>query len=491
MFALGNLGNRYFWSDEASSFFTALGFPASGQEAAGWAEAWAANKSGLEPGMFNWLERFWALGFGTDIVTLRFFPLVIFLSYLAALLILTRLTAAPLFIGCAVIGLMLLENITPYYAVELRPSIAGLAAAVAIPLVAIWLTVSRTVLTGLAVFLPVFVILGSMQYNSLPIMAGVAALLVLAALRQERGPKRITMWVMAIFTLVWLPLLYVLIMGNPFDLIGGDALKNIPEAYIPNMPAGEALRVVATNFFSPTALPRTIFILVVPILWLLKKYPTPKGNLLREQWVVVALWVIVVVSTIVTSLLGVLGFIPWILGTRWSISEVGLIGLSLVGLAGLVAQSRLLKVNWMKLVVVLVSLIVVAAGSIRLATYERTAGTNWNQALEVILAGKPGSTYIDLWSYPELRYWVEYSGQYDQFKDQWIAHDVQIAGPGDKAGPEDIEAFFNSTADRLLLRSGSLLEGIQIPGNIELLELATWKFPEDEQADSPVLLIRN
>lgn len=490
IYALHNLGNRYFWSDESSSFLTAMGFPPEGQKASGLSEAWATNSSGLEPGMFNWVERFWALGIGTDIVTLRAFPFVLFLVYAGSVLALSRMVRAPWILGCAVVSLMLVENITPYYAVELRPSIAGLAAAVVLPLVGILFIQSTSVARGSLIFIPVFILFASMQYNSLPIIVGLAALLIFASMTERIRSRQILYRVMAVLVVMWLPFLYVLLMGNPFDLIGGDALQNIPEAYLPNMTESEAVQVVFTNFFSFTALPRTVFLLLVPALWLLKKHPLPTRESHSFQWVINAIWVVVLVSTTVTAILGVMGFIPWILGTRWSISEVGLIALSLVGIAGLLSHSRIMAIGGFRVVVVVLSLGVCVVGAVRMSTYERNPGFNWNEPLEIIFDGKQGGTLIDLWTYPELRYWVEYSGQYDRYRELWLNHNVETAGTGSKAEPQDIQAFLVSDADRLLVRSESVLEGVLLPVDIRVLRIEPWDSRSQHSFDYPVLLIR-
>jgi hypothetical protein len=491
LFAAHNLGNRYFWSDEASSFLTALGFPTIGQRSTGLAEAWATNSSGLEPGMFNWIERFWALGIGTDIVTLRALPFVFFLAYIGSLLILSRLVKAPWILGCAVVGLMLLENITPYYAVELRPSIAGLAAAVALPLIGISLIQATSLARGLLIFVPIFIVLASMQYNSLPIIVGLSAILIVASFKNHDRHRRVVYRVVAFFVLMWLPFVYVLLMGNPFDLVGGDSLKNIPEAYIPNMQQSEAMRVIATNFFSFTALPRTLFLLLIPVLWIAKRHPLPTRECEPFQWVINLLWIVVFVATSVTAVLGIFGFIPWILGTRWSISEVGLIGLSLIGLIGLLSHSQAMAKKGAKPIIVALSLVICMAGAFRIGTYERTPGFNWNDSLEIIFEGKRGGTFIDLWTYPELRYWLEYSGQYDQYRDMWIDHGIQAAGSGSKAEAKDIQDFLNSDADRLLLRSESALEGVNLPAGIRVMRVNPWDSDWEQPLDYPALLIKD
>ncbi len=490
IYAINNLSNRYFWSDEASSFLTSLGFPPVGQVSGTLAESWAANQSHLEPGLFNWLERFWALGFGTEIGTMRALPFVFFLVYVVSLLLLSRIVGAPWFLGCAAVSVMLLENITPYYAVEFRPSIAGLAAAVVLPLVAIWLTISKSTAKGLIAFIPIFLIFASMQYTTFPIIIGLAGVLLVSSFRESERFKRNLLRVAAVASLLWLPLVYVLLKGNPFDLAGGDSFSNIPEVYIPNMPLEEALRTVFTNFFSFTALPRTLFLLLVPILWIAKKYPRLTRESSNGEWGVNALWVVVFLGTASSAAAGILGFLPWILGTRWSITEIGLIAMSVVGLVGLVVQSCYFANYRIRIGATLLSLLVCVAGAYRMATYERTPGFNWNAALSTMLSGPPQSALVDSWTYAELRYWVEYSGQYDQFREAWINDGIQVAGPDDKADLADIENFLVSNFSTLLLRSESLLEGVDIPANIRVDRIESWGNDSVAAIDPPVLLVR-
>jgi len=491
IFAANNLGNRYFWSDEASSFLTSLGYPPVGQTAGTLAQSWAANQSHVEPGLFNWLERFWALGLGSDITTLRLLPFVFFLVYIACLLLFARLVGAPWFVACAAASLMLLENITPYYALEFRPTISGLAASIALPLIAIWLTLRKNVPRGVLLFIPIFIFFGSMQYNSVPIVLGVVGLLLVATLRTGALVGKWALRLTALFSLLWLPVVYVLLKGNPFDLAGGDSFGNIPEAYIPNMPLDVALRTIFTNFFSFTALPRTAFLILLPVLWILKKYPRPTRESDTREWVVNGLWVVVFLGTASSFALGVLGFIPWILGTRWSITEVGLIALSVIGLVGLAVQSKFFGRPSIRVLAAVLSVLVCLTGAFRLANYERTPGYNWTSALEAVLEAPPGSAYIDFWTLPELRYWVEYSGDYDQFREAWIKDPVQMAGINDKAGPEEITDFLNSDAKVLVLRSASLLDEISVPEGVSVQLIESWGDDPQYSADPPVLLFRD
>lgn len=54
-----NLGNRYFWTDESSTFYAALGWPAPGAAPAYISAAWDSTISAfLDPGIFHMLVPF-------------------------------------------------------------------------------------------------------------------------------------------------------------------------------------------------------------------------------------------------------------------------------------------------------------------------------------------------------------------------------------------------------------------------------------------------
>jgi len=75
VFAVRNLGNTYFWTDESSTFMSALGWPGIGGEAGAIGDAWSwIMRTFLDPGVFHMLVRFWALNVGTQIEVLRLLP---------------------------------------------------------------------------------------------------------------------------------------------------------------------------------------------------------------------------------------------------------------------------------------------------------------------------------------------------------------------------------------------------------------------------------
>jgi hypothetical protein len=116
IYAVRNLGNTYFWTDESSTFMSALGWPGVGAEAGAVADAWSwIMRTFLDPGVFHMLVRYWALNVGTAIEILRVLPFLFFLAYLIAIVLLGRLMRLPWLFALAVVGLVLLEKFLRYH----------------------------------------------------------------------------------------------------------------------------------------------------------------------------------------------------------------------------------------------------------------------------------------------------------------------------------------------------------------------------------------
>ena len=486
-YGLRNLSNTSFWSDEASSFYTSLGWPPPGEVAGSLSDAWYWTlTTHVEPGLFNLIERFWALSFGTEIHVLRLIPFALFVVYLGAIITAGRLLRLPWFLANAVAGVMLLENITPYYGVELRPSIAGLAASVALPVIGIWFSLNPSG-RRLALFVVGVVFFGSMQFNSLPILVAVGVMLVVAAFLSSGSSSRLRILAAALLAAAWQPVVYLVTRGNPMQATGESSLSAIPDTLIPNMSTTRVLEVVATNFLSPTALPRTIFLVVLPVLWIVGKIERPWDQGSRFGWSVNALWTFVITATLGSAAIGIRGVMPWILGTRWSIAEIGLIAVSLVGLVGLLAHLIDWRRSALRWVVIAGAVLVAAVGSYRVGTYERPAGVDWRPAVEVILSGQPGGTIVDLWTYPEIRYWLELSGDYESFTQPWLEHKVQPSVGEASADTQVVRDFLTSDADRLLLRNQQALEGVTVPDGVEIIALDR---DDAGVAQGPVLIVK-
>lgn len=492
-YALHNLGNRYFWTDESSTFFAALAWPSPGGSPGAMSDAWQWTMTGfLDPGFFHMLVRYWAMWIGTDIVTLRLLPFLLFLGYVIALLALFRLLGAPWFLAAGGIGLMMLDNITPYYAIELRPYSGGLAATVVLPLLALWL-IRKPSTQRLLLLTAAVLTLGSMQYNALPVMLAVAALLALSATYAAPGKDRVVLLLGAFISMVWLPFLYLASRGSPIRTSGGRALDYIPDLVLTAMPPERALSVIGTNLFSFTALPRTIFLVIVPILWLTRRLPPLSKNCERSSHTLNLVWLFVLTATGATIVLAVLGFIPWIVGTRWSIGEIGLIGVSLAGLAGLL-MIRVRRANQFLLSgVAILSVLLAAGGAARLLLYERPNDVDFMSFLApAILSGKQGGTVLDTWSYPDARYWMEYSGQQEALRSAWISHGIRPTATFDEAGPQDVEAFLRSQNDRMLLRGISVIQenNIILPPGVSIATVPDSAIQGPLSTELPIVLVK-
>ena len=113
IYAVHNLGNTYFWTDESSTFISALGWPGIGGELGALADAWSwIMQTFLNPGVFHVLARFWSPSVGTDIYLLRLLPITYFLIYLLAIVLLSRFMRLPWLWAFAIVGLMMREDMT-------------------------------------------------------------------------------------------------------------------------------------------------------------------------------------------------------------------------------------------------------------------------------------------------------------------------------------------------------------------------------------------
>jgi hypothetical protein len=488
--ALHNLGNHYFWSDESSAFFTSLGWPGPGGEPGDLGAIWSTLITFLDPGLFQLLTRAWFEIFGSAMPTLRSLPFTFFVLYLIGILAWMRLIRAPWFLAIGGTAVMMLDNITPYYSVEVRPYSASLAAAVALPLFALHL-IHRPSWGRFALYLLVFGVLASMQYNSATVDFACAAIFGLAALvaRERRAP----LVVAGVVSVLWLPLIYVLTRGNPLT-DKSSTLSYIEDTLLRFQSSQQIFHTLFTNLLSWTALPRTVFLVLVPILWASGRMALPwKGGRSRAS-VIGWLWVFVLSALIIAAALSILGYLPWVVGTRWSITDIGYIALSLTGLTGLLLETGLTRRTFVAWGVLFASLSLTVVGAARLWTYARPMNVSYMTAFaDPILSGRPGGTLIDYWIYPDARYWMEYSGEHDAFRSQWIAHRPNSTPGFTAAGSTEIKTFLDSEADRLLMRSGRALAatGLEIPPSVSVVSVGPELLNGVDPLDTPVLLVKN
>ena len=492
VFGVRNLGNRYFWTDESSSFFTALGWPGPGQPPGGLAEIQQGLVTFLDPGLFHLLIRGWTELFGSSIIALRSLPFIFFLAYLVGLFAWYRQFRLPLIVASAGISVMLLDNITPYYAVEVRAYSATMAAAVLLPLAALALA-KEVNARRVFIFVITLMFFGSMQYMTMSVNVGAAAVLAVAALRTGVVKERALLFGTAFLSCAWLPLIYLITRGVPTTAPEAE-LDHVRSTVLAFMDADAVRTVLATNFLSPTALPRTIFLLAIPALAVtaISAHRCRRSVTLVLHSDTLALWTFVLVATGTAAALSLVGALPWVVGTRWSIADIAFIGLSVAGLAVLARDvSRPFRPRWVVAVVAALSVVVVFAGSARMAVYERIGDSG---ALEYLvplaLSGNPRQPIlIDYWIYPDTRYWVEYSGLLDRYRQDWIDRGL-LGTPGfQPASPEDVRAFVDSDLDRMLLRDGSPVLG-PLPSGVTVVRppLETWGDLSESQV--PVLLVK-
>lgn len=490
--AIHNLGNLHFWTDESSTLFTALTWPEPGGPPGDISVAWSGTMNGfLDPGLFHMLVRFWAINIGTSIEILRVLPFALFLIYAVSLYFLARVLRAPWYLAAAAVAIMMFENITPYYAFELRPYSGGLAASICIPLLAFLLLRSMRA-WSLIVFLVGYLFLASMQYTSVSVSIGTAAFLFVAFVAATSRRSRIYIGVAIVALLAWLPVLYLVSRGNPI----GDphaSVSYMDSTILRYQSHSEAIQSIVNNFLSFTALPRTVFLMLVPLAWWRGWLPQLRDKCQDSGRLIGFLWLYVLVATCVSAALAALGFIPWVLGTRWSITEVGLIGASVTGLVGLLVLSPVLKRPIGILLVSLACLGVCAAGCFRLLNYDRPGNLDYITSLAPeLLSGQPNRAEVDYWIFTDVRYWMEYSGKYPQFWDEWLHQAPRTTQPFEEAKARDVEKFLASEDDRLMLRSQYALDemGITLPNNVRVVHVPTSDLGGEDPLAAPIVLVK-
>lgn len=491
IFAARNLGNHYFWTDESATFFTALGWPGPGQPPGDFAAIWSTMLTFVDPGGYQLLVRAWTEVFGTSIVALRLLPFIFFVGYVMALLKWYRLAAAPWIIAAAGASLMLVENITPYYAVELRPYSVVLAAAVALPLLVNWFLTSPT-WSRLITYCTVFCLVASVHFSMATVAVGCAALLMVFSARASDLSSRLRLVIGALVSVGILPLIHLVTRGNPLA-DKESTLTYINDLMLRYQGPDEVLRTLVTNLITPTALPRTLFIALVPILWLAFR-KTPHRQWLTDQTrPVLLLWLYVTVTLAASAVMSWSGFLPWVVGTRWSIVDIGYIALSLVGLTALVLRTPWVKRRPVAWVLVAAAIACCLVGDLRLARYQRMNDVDYMAALApAVLSGTPGRAKVDGWIYGDARYWMEYSGQHPDTKNAWMTHGIQAIPPYTAATDVEIRQFLESRDDRLLLRSLDALRqsGVSLPPNVTIVQVDPSLLNGTDPNAVPIVLVK-
>lgn len=496
IYAANNLGNRYFWTDESSTFLSSLGWPGVGQEPRGLGAIKEQLAYYFDPGAFHFLLRLWVELFGSSIQSLRSLPFLFFLLYLLGLAFWYRQLRVPMAVGFAGVSVMFLDRLSLHYAVELRPYSASLAAAVVLPLLAMYLIRQPTWYRTVSVVL-IGALLGSMQYTEVGVIVGTASLLTVGLVRCRISRERVLLGIAAASFLLLLPVAFLVTRGLPTTSLERD-LTYVEAMVIRQMDASQILHTLQTNLLSLTALPRTIFLMTVPLVLIaLRTRLGPHRFRDRLAHAVApdirALWLYVSVATVAAAVLSILGFLPWIVGTRWSITEIALIGLSVAGVITVAFRLMDPRRTALLLGVAVLSVAVSLTGSVRFATFER-GGSHEGLAYlgPQLLSAAPGTALVDYWIYPDVRYWMEYSGDYPNLEQMWIEHDVKSTVNYGAADREDIKQFLDGDYEVLLLRSEVALEesGVELPDGVRVLTVPIAMRGNASESDLPILLVK-
>jgi len=486
---INNFGNEGFWTDETTTFWqSGLAFPLSDKGSNGIQEMFAAVRGGsADPGGFNVLLLAWISIFGTAVESLRSFAFFFFVMYLFFLWTLMRWLALPTIVSAAALGLMLLENITPYYAFELRPYIPELAASVGFLVVTLFL-LQQPSKFRLTIFLAGIVFLGSSQYSAAVLSITTGIIFLAIFIWNRGGTKNSLLLVAASSAILWPVVQYTLLRGFPFRREQAPPTHTV-DLLMSNRDFNQLMQNLNTNLLTPTAFPRTAFLILIPILWIWFRYSSRSNTFtIPVRNALILMWFYVALATLFSALLSLMGVMPWILGTRWSINEIGLIAISLIGILVVIFnqfESQLGKLTT-QILVATMCIIVVTVGSVRIFNYERVPASRYLASLsEKMFSGTPGGLIIDNWILEDTRYLIEASGRYDELQGSWSTAEPRGTSGFEAATSIDVSDFLaDTTADRILLRSEVPLETVIIPTGVEVLR-------SDAVDGAPVLLIKD
>ncbi len=474
LFLMRNLGNDAIWDAESDGVFRSLGYP-SGYENGSLGRVLEGTRYTNDAGGFDVLLHWWMQIFGTGIIALRALPGLFFLVYLVAILVLGRRLRLPTWAAAAVVGAMLLENITPYYAAEIRPYAPILTASVAMLALAGWLSDKPGPWRATG-FVGASAVLLSQHYSGFALAFATAVVLAIAAWRRGAG-QRVWLILPLLFTLFWLPAMYLALHGSPFAERG--RVWYLDMAMLKFADAQQWWHILSWNLLTPTGLPRTVFLLAVPTLWVLAR----RKPILRPLVAVTIAWLYVLAATLVAALMSILGFLPWYLGTRWAISDVGLIAISLVGLTAIVLPWIRKGFRWILPLTILLAMIVTLLGAWRLATYDRGGPIGYLKIIgQEMLAGGPQSLTVDGWLIWNVRYLVERSGAYDELRSAWDQNRATAVTSPVGSEAEQVREFLDSPKTRMLIRNHDPIKGFKLPSDIEVISVLG--------DDGPTLLVK-
>jgi hypothetical protein len=290
-----------------------------------------------------------------------------------------------------------------------------------------------------------------------------------------------------------MPLLYIISRGNPLA-DPHELMSYIDTTILRYQTPEQALPIIQSNFLSLTALPRTVFLILVPIAWWRGWLASPFSRGFAPKRLISLLWIYVVVVTAMSAAVAAMGFIPWILGTRWSITEVGLIAVSIAGLIGMLAQSSIMQRKRVAAIVALGCVVISGGGAVRLWAYDRPGDIDYMSSLApILLDGDPKKTEIDYWIFTDVRYWMEFSGQFPQYYSEWITNTPHETQGFEPAAATDIQKFLDSSDERLMLRSEYALNdsGISLPENVSIVRVPAEAIGREDPLSAPIVLVKN
>ena len=478
------------WSDEAATIMTSFGWPPLGGPIGTLEESVAAALMGnADVGGFTIFLRLWVEILGGTLPSVRFFALFWIVLYLLSVAFLILRVSRSWLLVIGGVSLMLLENITPFYALEIRPYGAALASSVGVLVVAVWFRDAPSPWRA-SLVLASCLFLSSHQYVSLVPLIATAGVLALSAF-DPKLLKAKKWWTVGtgLLLMAYLPTIFLLTRG---PVVGTGPPGHVQDLLIQSQSVGEVVDTLQTNLLSATAAPRTLFLLLVPVLLAVRWIPRTldwEGN---SRSLILYLWVYVALGTVISFALSALGAIPWVLGTRWSITEVGLIAVSVAGLLGVLSQLAPSR-RWLSTSLVVFTVCSSVVASYRIASFQHPRSLEYVSDLApILLTQPPGTVVVDSWIFYDMRYLIEFGGRYSNIRSDWVTAGPRPTTGSDPADVEDLESFLQGADVALVWRSGRAFEEIpeSVKRGLDIVELPSTGASGVTGDESPIVLFK-
>jgi hypothetical protein len=408
-----NINLEDVWLDESGQFWISQGqshFSDWDAPTGGISDIFLANRqANLDPGGFSFLLRAWSDLFGTQLNQLRTLSFIFWLGSLILSLYLSKKVLSSKFtrfLSGVTIFAIFFSTPVKWYAFEIRAYSMSLFGALLMAL-AFYLLITKETIPHVVLFIFASIFIVMSRYHGL--IYNTAACLAIGIYLLKQKKFKTTAFVVTPVILLQVALFFSTVRyqnnGKPPDYVKELLLKGATQEKF-----YEILRVNWTNGYGSLIGAALLAFLAVV---LLKRSKLFRSISISVQW----LFVYLLFCQILSFAASVAGLIPWMLNTRWSLTDYSIVVVSLIVLLSVIeagwnskdVNTRALGFAWVRSIsfVILFSMIMLfVAGRVQ-GDWVRTDGKSIMSAL-LNDACKTGTTYLDSSIYPDARYMTKY-----------------------------------------------------------------------------------